>query len=44
MGRTAVNVAGQALVALIVAKRKGILNEDLYKALRTYRCAGPASC
>lgn len=35
MGRTAVNVAGQALVALIVAKREGILNEDLYNAPRT---------
>ena len=35
MGRTAVNVAGQALVALTVAKREGILNEDLYNAPRT---------
>lgn len=35
MGRTALNVAGQALVALIVAKREGILNEDLYRAPRT---------
>ncbi|MBF0807076.1 dicarboxylate/amino acid:cation symporter [Rothia nasimurium] len=35
MGRTAVNVAGQALVALIIAKREGILNEDLYNAPRT---------
>lgn len=34
MGRTALNVAGQALVALIVAKREGILNEELYRAPR----------
>ena len=30
MGRTAVNVAGQALVPTIVAKRQGILNEAAY--------------
>jgi Na+/H+-dicarboxylate symporter len=30
MGRTAVNVAGQALVPTIVAKREGILNEAVY--------------
>lgn len=30
MGRTAVNVAGQALVPTIVAKRHGILNEAIY--------------
>ncbi len=30
MGRTAVNVAGQVLVATIVAKREGILDEDAY--------------
>ncbi|WP_237208210.1 dicarboxylate/amino acid:cation symporter [Rothia nasimurium] len=35
MGRTAVNVAGQALVPAIVAKREGLLNEDLYEAPRT---------
>jgi len=35
MGRTAVNVAGQALVPTIVAKRQGILNEALYNAPRT---------
>src|SRR5699024_6100813 len=29
MGRTAVNVAGQALVPTIVAKREGILDLDL---------------
>ncbi len=34
MGRTAVNVAGQALVPTIVAKRQGILDEDLYNAPR----------
>ena len=35
MGRTAVNVAGQALVPTIVAKRQGMLNEKLYNAPRT---------
>lgn len=30
MGRTAVNVAGQALVPLVVAKRQGILDEARY--------------
>jgi len=35
MGRTAVNVAGQALVPTIVAKRQGILDEELYNAPRT---------
>jgi Na+/H+-dicarboxylate symporter len=34
MGRTAVNVAGQALVPTIVAKREGILHEELYDAPR----------
>ena len=34
MGRTAVNVAGQALVPTIVAKRQGILDEELYNAPR----------
>ncbi|MFC4717455.1 dicarboxylate/amino acid:cation symporter [Glutamicibacter bergerei] len=34
MGRTAVNVAGQALVPTIVAKREGILNMELYNAPR----------
>lgn len=34
MGRTAVNVAGQALVPTIVAKREGILDETLYNAAR----------
>ena len=35
MGRTAVNVAGQALVPTIVAKREGILDTTLYNAPRT---------
>lgn len=35
MGRTAVNVAGQALVPTLVAKREGILDEDAYNAPRT---------
>ena len=30
MGRTAVNVAGQALVPTIVAKRQGILDQQRY--------------
>ena len=34
MGRTAVNVAGQALVPTIVAKREGILDAELYNAPR----------
>ncbi|MEE1619990.1 dicarboxylate/amino acid:cation symporter [Zafaria sp. Z1313] len=34
MGRTAVNVAGQALVPAIVAKREGILDMELYNAPR----------
>ncbi|MGA7205554.1 MAG: dicarboxylate/amino acid:cation symporter [Specibacter sp.] len=34
MGRTAVNVAGQALVPTIVSKRQGILDQDLYNAPR----------
>jgi Na+/H+-dicarboxylate symporter len=32
MGRTAVNVAGQALVPTIVAKRQGLLDQDMYDA------------
>lgn len=32
MGRTAVNVAGQALVPTLVAKRQGILNQAVYDA------------
>lgn len=34
MGRTALNVAGQALVPTIVAKREGIIDLDLYNAPR----------
>ena len=34
MGRTALNVAGQALVPTIVAKREGILDAELYNAPR----------
>ncbi|MBL3700033.1 dicarboxylate/amino acid:cation symporter [Leucobacter luti] len=34
MGRTAVNVAGQALVPAIVAKREGIIDLELYNAPR----------
>lgn len=34
MGRTALNVAGQALVPTIVSKRQGILDEELYNAPR----------
>ena len=32
MGRTAVNVAGQALIPAIVAKREGILDQSVYDA------------
>ncbi|MDV7086372.1 dicarboxylate/amino acid:cation symporter [Rhodococcus opacus] len=35
MGRTAVNVTGQALIPTIVAKREGILDESRYNAERT---------
>jgi Na+/H+-dicarboxylate symporter len=34
MGRTAVNVAGQALIPTIVAKREGILDIERYNAPR----------
>jgi len=34
MGRTALNVSGQALIPAIVAKREGILDENLYNAPR----------
>lgn len=40
MGRTAVNVAGQALVPTIVAKREGILDLDVYNAARVPAEAG----
>ncbi|GAB3294947.1 cation:dicarboxylase symporter family transporter [Epidermidibacterium keratini] len=35
MGRTAVNVAGQALVPTIVAKREGILDKDVFESTRS---------
>lgn len=35
MGRTALNVAGQALVPAVVARREGILDEILYNAPRS---------
>ena len=35
MGRTAVNVAGQALVPTIVAKREGILDVERYSSTST---------
>ncbi|MGY1833645.1 dicarboxylate/amino acid:cation symporter [Blastococcus sp. SYSU DS0510] len=35
MGRTAVNVAGQALVPTIVARREGILDLERYRSTRT---------
>ena len=35
MGRTALNVTGQALVATIVSKREGILDTRLYDAPRS---------
>lgn len=35
MGRTAVNVAGQALIPTIVSKREGILDQEAYNAPRT---------
>ena len=35
MGRTALNVAGQALVPTLVARREGILDRELYDAPRT---------
>ncbi|GAA0995576.1 hypothetical protein GCM10009551_060920 [Nocardiopsis tropica] len=34
MGRTALNVTGQALVPTLVAKQEGILDEDAYNAPR----------
>lgn len=40
MGRTAVNVAGQALVPTIVAKREGILDLETYNAARVPAEAG----
>jgi Na+/H+-dicarboxylate symporter len=42
MGRTAVNVAGQALVPTIVAKREGLLDLDRYRATSTVDALAPA--
>ncbi|MBB2971092.1 dicarboxylate/amino acid:cation symporter [Mesorhizobium sp. RMAD-H1] len=41
MGRTAVNVAGQALVPAIVSKREGILDETIYNAEKRIDDADP---
>ncbi|QIK72977.1 dicarboxylate/amino acid:cation symporter [Propioniciclava coleopterorum] len=41
MVRTATNVAGQALVPTIVAKRAGILDEDVYNGHRTLEAPEP---
>lgn len=44
MARTATNVAGQALVPTLVAKRNGILDQDRYdgvKAVEPARAAAP---
>ena len=41
MGRTAVNVAGQALVPTIVAKREGILDEQQYASASVGATARP---
>jgi len=40
MGRTAVNVAGQALIPTVVAKREGILDLEAYNAARVPAEAG----
>lgn len=42
MGRTAVNVAGQALIPTIVAKREGILKEDIYNSPKNIDSADPS--
>lgn len=42
MGRTAVNVAGQALVPTIVAKREGILNEEIYNSAQNLNSPEPS--
>lgn len=43
MGRTAVNVAGQALVPTIVAKREGILDEELFRSTSAARPLAPVA-
>ena len=40
MARTATNVAGQSLIPTIVAKRNGILDEDVYNGRTTVDAAG----
>lgn len=42
MGRTAVNVAGQALIPTIVAKREGILDEKIYNSPKNIDSADPS--
>jgi Na+/H+-dicarboxylate symporter len=42
MGRTAVNVAGQALVPTIVARREGILDVERYRSTSTIDPIAPA--
>jgi Na+/H+-dicarboxylate symporter len=42
MGRTAVNVAGQALVPTIVARREGILDVERYRSTSTIDPLAPA--
>jgi Na+/H+-dicarboxylate symporter len=43
MGRTAVNVAGQALVPTIVAKREGILDLERYRSTSSIDTLAPAA-
>ena len=43
MGRTAVNVAGQALVPTIVAKREGILDEERFRSTSAARPLAPVA-
>jgi Na+/H+-dicarboxylate symporter len=42
MGRTAVNVAGQALVPTLVAKREGILDLERYRSTKSIELLAPA--
>jgi Na+/H+-dicarboxylate symporter len=43
MGRTATNVAGQALVPTIVAKREGILDLERYRSTSTVDPLAPVA-
>ena len=44
MGRTAVNVAGQALVPVVVASREGILDREVYEAPKVeFTAAAPVA-